>query len=504
VVDYSGVIATMRDEIPKVLATTGTVGATVALVDGDRVVWTEGFGFADKATGKPVTADTLFHIGSLSKTFTAVAVMQLVKRGKVKLDAPLARYVPEFRLLPRYRNNAITVRTVLDHHSGVPGDVFNGLFTNYRTNPGYRAWLVKALANMYPERPVNTVWAYNNSGFVLLQNLVEHVSGMSFRKYTRTRLFAPMAMPDSSFDDSLASNAALTRNYAVSVSADGTVGSAVAKAREYINGWAAGSITSNANQMANYLRMLLSDGQGQAGRVLPTGILQRMWKPQISTPLDILYFKMGLGFALGHPDLNWAGRVVQHDGSTSWNNSMMQLLPDSGLGVYASVNTSPAAGNAAPMISAKTLGLAYTAKTGIPRPADAALPTSPLVPNPSTTAAYAGKYATQHGLDRVEASAGGKLLWTRGLGTDTTSSSVISLAQDGWFTAEKPGWPQARFRTIQGRTLMAIRIPWGPQVTQVMGGERVPAKTLGRGWRARLGEYRAVDANPRTTEPFKA
>ncbi|MEI8083388.1 MAG: serine hydrolase domain-containing protein, partial [Actinomycetes bacterium] len=107
-VDYSGVIAAMRDEIPKILANTGTVGATVALVDRNQVVWTQGFGLADKATGRSVTADTLFHIGSLSKTFTAVAVMQLVQRGKVKLDAPLARYVPEFRLLPRYRNNVIT------------------------------------------------------------------------------------------------------------------------------------------------------------------------------------------------------------------------------------------------------------------------------------------------------------------------------------------------------------------------------------------------------------
>ena len=111
-VDYSGVIAALQQDIPATMQAAGVVGLTIALVDGPRVVWTQGFGSADREAGMPVTADTLFHIGSLSKTFSAIAVMQLVERGLVDLDKPLSTYVPEFSLLPRFsRRNTTTPTT---------------------------------------------------------------------------------------------------------------------------------------------------------------------------------------------------------------------------------------------------------------------------------------------------------------------------------------------------------------------------------------------------------
>lgn len=88
---YRGVIARLNAEIPQLMKAGGTVGLTIALVDGDRTVWRRGFGWADRARNVPVTANTLFHIGSVSKTMLAAAVMQLVQRGLVKLGAPLAR-----------------------------------------------------------------------------------------------------------------------------------------------------------------------------------------------------------------------------------------------------------------------------------------------------------------------------------------------------------------------------------------------------------------------------
>src|SRR5207248_5497658 len=143
---------------------------------------------------KRTTADTLFHIGSVAKTFTAAAVMQLVERGLVDLDAPLSRYVPGFSLRPRFRGNVITVRSVLDHHAGIPGTLPRGLITTGRPDPGYRAWLLRALRSMYPTQRVNTVSGYDNSGYVLLQNLVEHVSGLGFEAYAQRYLFGPMGM----------------------------------------------------------------------------------------------------------------------------------------------------------------------------------------------------------------------------------------------------------------------------------------------------------------------
>jgi CubicO group peptidase (beta-lactamase class C family) len=101
--DYRSVLAALSREIPKEMDASHTVGLSIALVDGDRTVLARGFGWADRAAGAPVTADTLFHIGSTSKPMAAAAVMQLVEQGRVDLDAPLSRYVPEFSLLPRLR-----------------------------------------------------------------------------------------------------------------------------------------------------------------------------------------------------------------------------------------------------------------------------------------------------------------------------------------------------------------------------------------------------------------
>ena len=257
-VDYSGVIAALQQDIPATMQAAGVVGLTIALVDGPRVVWTQGFGSADREAGMPVTADTLFHIGSLSKTFSAIAVMQLVERGLVDLDKPLSTYVPEFSLLPRFRNSEITVRSVLDHHSGVPGDVFNGLITAGRPNPVFRAWLNAALPAMYPEHKVNTVYAYNNSGYVLLQRLVEKVSGLPFEVYAQRNLFGRMGMASSTFDDTKTPASRLTRNYSAIMAADGMVAGVQREPRELVDGWTAGSITSSARDMAKYVSMLLS------------------------------------------------------------------------------------------------------------------------------------------------------------------------------------------------------------------------------------------------------
>ena len=101
--DYGGVLATLSRDIPRQMKAEHVVGLSIALIDGDRTVWARGFGWADRARRVPVTENTLFHIGSSSKTMTAAAVMQLVERRRVDLDAPLSRYVPGFSLLPRFR-----------------------------------------------------------------------------------------------------------------------------------------------------------------------------------------------------------------------------------------------------------------------------------------------------------------------------------------------------------------------------------------------------------------
>jgi CubicO group peptidase (beta-lactamase class C family) len=147
--DYSRTIREMTAQIERQMAEDNVIGAAIALVDDQRVVWERGFGYADAANGVPATSETIFCIGSTSKTFTAAMIMQLVEQGLVNLDDPLARYIPRFAVgapLGPYPSTGepITVRNILTQHSGIPGELTNGLFTG-ASHPDFNARMVDYL-----------------------------------------------------------------------------------------------------------------------------------------------------------------------------------------------------------------------------------------------------------------------------------------------------------------------------------------------------------------------
>jgi CubicO group peptidase (beta-lactamase class C family) len=493
--DYRDVVRTLNTDIPELMQQAGIVGLTIALVDGDRVVLAKGFGDSKRARNERVTEDTLFHIGSTSKTLAAIAVMQLVERGRVELDAPLSRYVPEFALLPRFKGNVVTVRSVLDHHSGIPGDVFNGLITLGEPVPEFNAWLQEALQAMYPERPVDTMWAYNNSGYVLLQNVVENVSGMGFEEYAQENLFGPMGMTSSMFDDRLAKSRDMTRNYVTEPTEDGGR-TTTTYPREYVNGWPAGSVLSNADDMAKYMQTMLAGGQGENGRVLEQRTLREMWTRQTQLPLDIIFTHYGLGFALGDPALDWTDeKVVWHNGATMLNFTMMRLLPESGLGAYVSINTAGLE-NISQAVADRAISLAFTAKTGRPQPAAPMLPASaPVAPDPAALAGLAGYYAGGQDAFQVEATDTG-LRFTGLTGPGSGVAADLVPLTNGAFRTVPESGREYVFQTIEGRRLVLVRLPYQGEIVTLVRGQRVPAPSITPAWQERLGTYVQVDAVP--------
>lgn len=484
-VDYGSVVRTLRSEIPQIMAEAGVVGATVAVIDGDRVVMSEGFGWADKAHRRPVTRRTLFHIGSLSKTFAALSVMQLVERGRVDLDAPMARYVPELRLLPRFRRNVITVRSVLDHHSGIPGDVFYGLMTNGRPDPHFHQWLLDALSQMPPEGRVDTEWAYNNSGYVLLQALVENVTGEPYARRTGRTLFGRMGMPSSSFDDTRAPDRAMTRNYSPVLDAAGTpTGRVQADPREYVNGWTAGSILSSARDMTNYMRMLVHRGAGQKGRVVRAATLRQMTTPQTRLPID-LGTKIGLSWFLSD---TWLGKTYGHDGATTRNFSVLQIQPRDQLGVFVSTNTDGGI-VAADAIAGRALVLAYTAKTGIEPPEPVTLPDrGPATPTSATLKIARGTYAGYTGYTRVTSD--GSSITLTPVDATGAAATTFSLMRNGWWRTDSDPNLQVTFRSIAGRRVLLSRTGGHSRVARAILGEKVPRTVAPRQWRNAEGVYR--------------
>jgi CubicO group peptidase (beta-lactamase class C family) len=430
---------------------------------------------------------------------TAAAVMQLVQQGRVDLDAPLSRYVPGFKMLPRFRGNVITVRSVLDMHSGIPGDILNGLITSHKPYPGFNRYLLRVLAKSYPERPVNTVEAYSNSGYVLLQNLVENVSGQDFATYTREHLFAPMGMPNTTFDDSVAPDSAMALGYHLAPGTGGRV-KVLQSPREYINGWATGSVLSSATEMAAYLKTMIADGATPTGqRILAPDTFQQMLAPQTRLPLDIASYEVGLGRILGDTGSTWMGPAVHWNGGTPSFQTFFRWLPQLGLGAFVSINTP---GTTMSDVGMRALGLMVTAKTGRTAPA----PAKPArVVDKAAPRKLGGRYATApDGLWNLTVKGGALELTPLSSFPGLTSSSPLRLLSraGGWYAAHATSdhpltsiWFKPE--TIAGRHLLLAHYPTGVVATFA---ERLPANyRIPRAWRARVGTYRATNIIPGST-----
>jgi CubicO group peptidase (beta-lactamase class C family) len=506
--DYAWVRATLSREIPKVMRASHTMGLSIALVDGERTVWERGFGWANRAKSVPVSANSLFYIGSTSKTMAAAAVMQLVEQGRVDLDAPLSRYVPRFRMLPRFRGNVITVRSVLDMHSGIPGDIDNGAYTDGRPYPGYNRFLLRVLAHEYPERPVNTAYAYSNSGYGLLQNVVQNVTGENFATYTREQLFGPMGMASTTFDQGSVPYSALAHGYQAVTGANGAV-RVLARPREYLNNWAAGSVVSSATDMAAYLKTLIAGGLAPSGRrVLAQSTLQQMITPQTRLPLDITYFRAGLGWWVGDTGNKWMGPAISWNGDTANFHTFFRWLPKLGLGAFVSVNTSGAV-PVSDQIGLRALGLMVTATTGRrastpPRPA-------PVVKVSANTLRRAtGRYAsTSPGLYTITATGRGLLVSPTPRPPGVTSVTMLPRA-NGWYAAVHPpadnplavAWVKPA--TIAGRHLLLMHSNGSLTAPAPNGfvttlAEKLPSSyRIPPVWRARTGLYRATNIIPET------
>jgi CubicO group peptidase (beta-lactamase class C family) len=176
-----------------------TPGAAVLVVHNGQPVFRRGYGVTDLRTRRPIDAQTNFRIASDSKQFTAACIMLLAREGKLHYDDHLTRFFPEF---PAY-GKAITVRNLLNHTSGLP-DYEDILMKQYPSTPEdeipqiHDAGVLKLLAQQTSGKfPAGSKWEYSNSGYVVLAQIVEKVSGMSFGQFLHHRIFAPLKMTNT-------------------------------------------------------------------------------------------------------------------------------------------------------------------------------------------------------------------------------------------------------------------------------------------------------------------
>jgi len=312
------------------------VGLAVGVVGDDGVASFVTHGVADISSRIPITADTVFRVASISKTLTAVAVLQLWEQGSIDLDAPANAYLRAYRLVPDDPSwRPATVRHLLTHTAGIPEVVpaRGALMPDFgeSVKVGRR---ILSLAEHYRGRvPLvaepGTRFRYGNHSFATLGQIVEDVSGEPLDRFLRRQIFEPLGMDRSDLVRSSRVAPNLATGYEMSRS-----GPRAVAPRDFITAGAA-SVYSTPNDMARYVAALLRGGTNDHGSVLQAATVSMMFAPQYRPDPRI----PGLGLAFWRADLG-GHPAVEHQGTLPGFHSQIFLAPDDGLGVMAFTNGS--------------------------------------------------------------------------------------------------------------------------------------------------------------------
>ncbi len=478
---YAEVKEDVRRRIQSEMAQSQVRGLSIALVDGQQVVWSEGFGFADEEARRPATPETVYEAGSLSKVFTATALMQQVEQGRATLDQPLPELIPGFTLRSRFTDTGpITLRHLLTHHAGMP-EHFAGVYAPRILSLAER---VESLREEYPAYPVGRFWAYSNTGFVVAGRALETTSGQEFTAAMQQHLLGPLGMTRSSF------------RLEPHLAPDLAVGYGPLAASDVPPHWLdsegpAGSLRSTVLDLSLFIKMLLAGGQAGEVRLLQPGTLQEMWTQQNpGTPLD-LDTRIGLTWYLRDLPLTngQSARLVEHDGATHYFHSMLALLPEHQLGVVVLANTE-GAGRLVASVARDALARALRAKSGLRVASSAGSPGVPPASRPvEELRALEGLYASEGGLMKVAMEEGTLVAQVAGL-----RLALVPHAQ-GFFRTHIQGTPLwLSFERIDGHDVCLVHdASSGRQLL----GVRVPPAGVPEPWRHRLGQYTPPPGAPR-------
>jgi CubicO group peptidase (beta-lactamase class C family) len=246
----------------------GIPGLAVALVDADQALWVEGFGHLDGPDSAEVTVDTIFSVQSMSKLFTATAVMQAVASGRVDLDEPITTYLPEFTVHSAFEEHPerkITLRMLLSHTAGFTHEAPLG--NNLELDPGEFEAHVVSISDTWLRFPVGSGYAYSNLGVDLAGYILERIEGKPFPEVMTDSLLSPLGMDRSTFDRSAIRSA---DNRAVG-HADPFPVPPLDVAMT-----AAGGLYSSAGDLARFLRFQLNGGSIDGREVLDPRWIEEM------------------------------------------------------------------------------------------------------------------------------------------------------------------------------------------------------------------------------------
>lgn len=301
-------LAERLDAIVAANVPAGGPGVAVIVVQDGKTLLRKGYGLADLERNVPIAPEMIFRIGSITKQYTAVAVLQLVKEGKVSLDDPLSKYVPGF---PNAEN--VTVRHLLTHTSGIKSYTDVPSFMQHLREDMTPMQIVETVRNEPADFAPGAKWAYNNSGYIFLGIIIEKAGGMPYAEYMQKKLFAPLGLTHTFVGDE--TRVVSGRALGYELGPDGKFRHA-----RYISmtqPYAAGAIESNVDDLAKWNELLLS------GKVLDPELLKLAWTA--SKTNDGKPTGYGFGWQVSDED---GVRFIEHGGGIMGFVSHGTLVPE--------------------------------------------------------------------------------------------------------------------------------------------------------------------------------
>ena len=454
---YAATAAALTRYIEFEMADKSLPALSIAIVQGDNVVWARGFGFANPRDKVPATARTIYRVGSVSKLFTDIGVMQLVERGTLALDAPVTRYVGD--VMPT-GGAGITLRQLMSHRSGILREPPRGhYFDNGNTTLAETIQSLKGTSVVYP---VGTKTKYSNAGVAVAGYVLEQVEKEKFADYLARTVLAPTGLDDSAFEPN--ARFADRRATALMWTLDGRTSTAPT----FELGMApAGSMYSSVLDLGKFMSVLFARGAAPGGQLIKPATLDTMWTPQFVPRGTQQGF--GLGFDIGTLD---GHRIVRHNGAIYGYATELAALPDGKLGVAVAITKDGANAVATKIATAALRSMIVQAAGGQPR-------AIPVTSSPSLALAR-----------RLEGSYG------------EGNRRVDLVARDSTvYLTPQAGIARSRVRVLAGDTLIIDdELSYGPRVRLVGDRLIVGNDTLRRAvrarppqladrWRGLIGEY---------------
>ena len=317
-------------------------GLALSIIKDGKPFYAKGFGARNLKKNIPFDEDTLFGIGSISKSFTALGIMQLVEQGKIDLQSPVKKYI-DFKLGDK--NNPIKVHHLLSHSTGFPellGTIVAltrrmGFVENIIPMSSWNDYMlfINGAGNEAVDIP-DKKFFYNNDMFTCLGLIIEKVSGMRFEEYIRENILKPLGMNRSTYLREEYDNDNNTITNYLPLDEEESLKESDPPIDKFV--YAAGGLLSSVNELQNYLIALMNEGKQGESKILQRSSIDKMWTPNNKTPESYGQGETWYGYGWMVEKDFFGYEVIQHGGSVLTASAMVAMIPEIKMGVIMGVN----------------------------------------------------------------------------------------------------------------------------------------------------------------------